>query len=171
MTKVASSSIVKGGKIFFCGNGGSAADAQHLTAELLVRFKKKNIRKGIPAMALSLDISTLTACANDFSFDKIYERPLEALGNDKDILLALSTTGNSVNVVNAIKKARKMGIKVFGFLGSDGGRAIKFCNECFLVPSDVTGHIQEMHITAGHALIESIEDDLYKIGYFKKLKK
>ena len=96
---------------------------------------------------------------------------METLGNDKDILLALSTSGNSDNIVNAIKKANKMSIKVFGFLGSGGGRAIKFCNECFLVPSYVTGHIQEAHITAGHALMESIEDDLYNIGYLKNIKK
>ena len=95
MGKVAAKKIEKGGKIFFCGNGGSAADAQHLAAELLVRLKPENNRKGLPAIALSLDISTLTACSNDFGFDKIYERSLESLASSRDILIAITTSGDS----------------------------------------------------------------------------
>ena len=98
MGKIAAKKIEKRGKIFFCGNGGSAADAQHLAAELLVRLKPENNRKGLPAIALSLDISTLTACSNDFGFDKIYERSLESLANSRDILIAITTSGNSKNV-------------------------------------------------------------------------
>ena len=107
MGKIAAKKIENGGKIFFCGNGGSAADAQHLAAELLVRFKTENNRKGLPAIALSLDISTLTACSNDFGFDKVYERAIEALGCSKDILIAITTSGKSKNILNAVKKAKK----------------------------------------------------------------
>ena len=99
MSKIAAEKIEKGGKILLCGNGGSAADAQHLAAELLVRLKPANPRKGLPAIALSLDISTLTACSNDFGFDKVYERTLESLANTEDILIAITTSGNSKNVL------------------------------------------------------------------------
>jgi len=169
MGEIASNKVMTGGKIFFCGNGGSAADAQHLAAELLVRLKPENNRKGLPAIALSLDVSTLTACANDFGFDKIYERALESLASSRDILIAITTSGNSNNVLNAIKKAKQMDILVFGFLGSNGGKALKYCDEFFLVPSNITGHIQELHITAGHALMECIEDNLFAGGYLKKI--
>ena len=168
MSKIAAEKIEKGGKILLCGNGGSAADAQHLAAELLVRLKPANPRKGLPAIALSLDISTLTACSNDFGFDKVYERTLESLANTEDILIAITTSGNSKNVLNAMKKARKMKILVFGFLGLDGGKALKYCDESFLVPSNVTAHIQESHITAGHALMECIEENLFGSGFLKK---
>ena len=127
MGKIAAKKIEKGGKIFFCGNGGSAADAQHLAAELLVRLKPENNRKGLPAIALSLDISTLTACSNDYGFDKIYERSLESLANPRDILIAITTSGNSKNILNAVKKAKQMDVLVFGFLGSKGGKVLKLC--------------------------------------------
>jgi len=168
MGKIAAQKIEKGGKIFFCGNGGSAADAQHLAAELLVRLKPENNRKGLPAIALSLDISTLTACANDFGFDKIYERSLESLANSKDILTVITTSGNSKNIINAVKKAKQLDILVFGFLGSKGGKVLKYCDNFFLVPSNKTGHIQESHITGGHAFIECIEENLFKSKYLKK---
>lgn len=170
MGKIAAKKIEKGGKIFFCGNGGSAADAQHLAAELIVRLKPENNRKALPAIALSLDISTLTACSNDYGFDKIYERSLESLANSKDLLIAITTSGNSKNIINAVKRARKMNISVFGFLGSKGGKVLKYCNEFFLVPSNKTGHIQESHITGGHALIETIEENLFNSKYLKKYK-
>ena len=167
MANIAAEKIEKGGKIFFCGNGALAADAQHLAAELLVRLKPENNRKGLPAIALSLDISTLTACSNDFGFDKIYERSLESLANSKDILIAITTSGNSKNILNAVKKAKQRNIMVFGFLGSKGGRVLKYCDEFFLVPSNKTGYIQESHITGGHALIECVEDNLFNSGYLK----
>lgn len=131
MSKIAAKKIENGGKIFFCGNGGSAADAQHLAAELLVRLKPKNNRKGLPAIALSLDISTMTACSNDFGFDKIYERSLESLANSNDVLIVITTSGNSKNILNAVKKAKKMDVLVFGFLGSKGGKVLKYCDDFF----------------------------------------
>jgi D-sedoheptulose 7-phosphate isomerase len=170
MGKIAAKKIEKGGKIFFCGNGGSAADAQHLAAELLVRLKPENNRKGLPAIALSLDISTLTACSNDYGFDKIFERSLESLANSEDILIAITTSGNSKNILNAVKKAKQIDVLVFGFLGANGGKVLKHCDEFFLVPSSKTGHIQESHITGGHALIECIEENLFNSGYLKKYK-
>ena len=169
MGKIAATKIESGHKIFFCGNGGSAADAQHLAAELLVRLKPKKNRMGLPAIALSLDVSTLTACSNDFGFDKIYERSLEALANPSDILIAISTSGNSKNILNAVKKAKKKKVLVFGFLGSKGGKVLNYCDDFFLVPSSDTGHIQESHITGGHALIECIEENLFKSEYIKKI--
>ena len=153
-------SIISSGKLMLCGNGGSASDAQHLAAELLIRLKPKNNREGIPAIALSLDSSTLTACGNDFGYDFIYERLVKTLGNKNDCLLVISTSGNSLNVTKAIKAAKNMGIKVFGFLGSGGGEAIHDCELAFLVPSNDTARIQECHIVAGHALMEYIEDIL-----------
>ena len=99
--------ITNGGKIFFCGNGGSCSDAQHLTAEMLIRLKPKNNRKPIPALSLATDTSTLTACGNDYSFDEIFSRPFDALSNKKDVLFIISTSGNSKNIINVLKKAKK----------------------------------------------------------------
>ena len=148
-----------------CGNGGSAADAQHLAAEMLVRLRPMNNREGVAAITLAQDISTITACGNDFGFDKLYERMVTSLGKKGDCLIGITTSGNSENVVLAMKAARKMGIKVFGFLGSGGGKALELCDEFFLVPSNDTGRIQEAHITAGHALMEHIEDKLLESGH------
>jgi len=158
-------SIQNGGKIMLCGNGGSAADAQHLAAEMLVRLRPMNNREGVAAIALAQDISTITACGNDFGFDKLYERMVTSLGKKGDCLIGITTSGNSENVMLAMKAARKMGIKVFGFLGSGGGKALELCDEFFLVPSNDTGRIQEAHITAGHALMEHIEDKLLESGH------
>lgn len=152
-------------KIMLCGNGGSAADAQHLAAEMLIRLRPKNNRIGIPAISLAQDISTITACGNDFGYDKLYERMVQSLGNNGDILIVITTSGNSENIILAIKQAKRMGIKVFGFLGSGGGKAFELCDESFVVPSDNTGRVQESHITAGHALMEFIEDRLIEDGY------
>jgi len=158
-------SVENGGKVMLCGNGGSAADAQHLAAEMLVRLRPMNNREGVAAIALAQDISTITACGNDFGFDKLYERMVTSLGKKGDCLIGITTSGNSENVVLAMKAARKMGIKVFGFLGSGGGKALELCDEVFLVPSNDTGRIQEAHITAGHALMEYIEDKLLESGH------
>jgi D-sedoheptulose 7-phosphate isomerase len=159
------SAIRQGRKIMLCGNGGSAADAQHLAAEMLVRLRPDNNRAGIAAITLAQDTSTITACANDFGYEKLYERMVQSLGKSGDILIAITTSGNSKNITLAMKQAKKMGIKVFGFLGCDGGEALKYCDEVFIVPSDNVGRIQEAHITAGHALMECIEDKLIKDGY------
>ena len=165
MGEQATTAILNGNKIMFCGNGGSAADAQHLAAEMLVRLRPKNNRVGIPAIALAQDTSTITACGNDFGFDLLYQRMVKTLGREGDCLIAITTSGNSENIILAMKVAKEMGIKVFGFLGSGGGKALEFCDEAFIVPSDNTGRIQEAHITAGHALMESIEDQLIESGY------
>ena len=158
-------SIQEGNKLMICGNGGSAADAQHLAAEFLIRFRSDKNREGIPAISLAQDSSTLTACGNDFGFDQIYKRMLETIGNKGDILLIISTSGNSKNIIFALEEAKRKGITCFGFLGGDGGNALKLCNEYFLVPSIETARIQEVHITAGHALVEYIENFLIEKNF------
>jgi len=158
-------SIEQGGKIMLCGNGGSAADAQHLAAEMLIRLRPMNNREGVAAISLAQDTSTITACGNDFGYDVLYERVLRALGRSGDCLIGITTSGNSKNVILAMKAAKELNIKVFGFLGCDGGKALKYCDEAFIVPSDDTGRIQEAHITAGHALMEYVEDRLIESGY------
>lgn len=157
--------IMDGKKLILCGNGGSAADAQHLAAELLIRLRPAYNREGVPAIALAQDTSTITACGNDFGYEKLYERLIKTLGNRGDIFIGITTSGNSENIIRAMKAARDMDIKVFGYLGNGGGKAIEFCDEAFIVPSNNTGRIQEMHITAGHALMEYVEDTLIDKEY------
>ena len=158
-------SIQNGGKIMLCGNGGSAADAQHLAAEMLVRLRPMNNREGVAAITLAQDTSTITACGNDFGYEMLYERVLRSLGKKGDCLIGITTSGNSKNVILAMKAAKELGIEVFGFLGCGGGEALKYCDEAFIVPSNDTGRIQESHITAGHALMEYVEDGLIKSNY------
>jgi len=157
--------IQDGNKLMLCGNGGSAADAQHLAAEMMVRLRPKNNREGLAAITLAQDTSTITAFANDYEYDKLYERVLTSLGIEGDCLIGITTSGNSKNIILAMKAAKKMGIKVFGFLGCKGGEALKYCDYAFIVPSDNTGRIQECHITAGHALMEYVEDRLIQSNY------
>ncbi len=154
--------ITNGGKIFFCGNGGSCSDAQHLTAEMLIRLKPKNNRKPIPALSLATDTSTLTACGNDYSFDEIFSRPFDALSNKKDVLFIISTSGNSKNIINVLKKAKKKGIISVGFLGKDGGKCKNLCNSKLIIKSNNTAIIQECHIFLGHFIIEEVEKILLK---------
>lgn len=158
-------SIMSGGKIMLCGNGGSAADAQHLAAEMLVRLRPNNNREGVPALALTQDTSTITACGNDFGYDKLFERMVRTIGRDGDVLLGITTSGNSENVNLALKAAKELNIMTIGFLGGTGGDALPLCDEAFIVPSMETGRIQESHITAGHALMEYIEDRLIEEGF------
>lgn len=165
---VIASSIENGGKLMICGNGGSAADAQHLAAEFLIRLTSEVNRQGIPAISLVQDSSTLTACINDYGSDFIFQRVLTALGNPGDVLLAITTSGNSVNIIEVLKAAKEKNIHCLGFLGNGGGDALKFCDSAFIVPSDVTARIQESHITAGHALLQYIEDKLLMSGYLEK---
>ncbi len=165
MSEYITQSIQNGGKIMLCGNGGSAADAQHLAAEMLIRLRPMNNREGVAAITLAQDTSTITACGNDFGYDLLYERVLRSLGKSGDCLIGITTSGNSKNVILAMKAAKELNIKVFGFLGCGGGEALKYCDEAFIVPSNDTGRIQEAHITAGHALMENIEDQLIEAGY------
>ena len=158
-------SILDGGKIMLCGNGGSAADAQHLAAEMLIRLRPTYNREGVPAIALAQDTSTITACGNDYGYEELFERMVNAIGNKGDSLIGITTSGNSENVNKAINAAKKKGILAFGFLGSGGGSTIELCDEAFLVPSSITGRIQEVHITAGHVLMEYIEDGLIEKGF------
>jgi len=155
-------SIKNGGKIMFCGNGGSAADSQHLAAELVVRLRSTFQRPAIPALALTVDTSILTAGGNDFGFDYIFSRQIEAFGNQGDVLIAISTSGNSENIVQAISEAKKKNIKVIGMLGGNGGKIKELCDEVLIISSTTTARIQESHIMVGHLLCEIIEEELYK---------
>lgn len=159
--------IRRGGKLMICGNGGSAADAQHLAAELLVRLRPQNNRAAVPALALAQDTSTITACGNDFGYDLLYERMVRAFGRENDVLLAITTSGRSKNILRALEAGRQLGLRTFGFLGGTGGPAKPLCDLAFVVPSEETGRIQEVHITAGHALMEDIEDRLLASGYLQ----
>ena len=161
-------SISGGGKLLLCGNGGSAADAQHLAAEFLVRLTSDVNRQSIPALALAQDTSTLTACINDYGPDDIFKRIFSSLSSPGDILLAITTSGNSRNIIETLKLAREKGIFSLGFLGNGGGKALSYCDLAFVVPSKITGRIQESHITAGHALLQYIEDSLLEKGWLIK---
>ena len=161
-------SISSGGKLLLCGNGGSAADAQHLAAEFLVRLTSDVNRQSIPALALAQDTSTLTACINDYGPDDIFKRVFSSLSSTGDTLLAITTSGNSKNIIETLKLAKERGIFSLGFLGNGGGEALSYCDLAFVVPSKITGRIQESHITAGHALLQYIEDSLLEKGWLIK---
>lgn len=147
--------LAAGGRILFAGNGGSAADAQHLAAELVVRFRIN--RRALSGLALTTDTSVLTACANDFGFEDVFTRQVEAFGRSGDVLVAISTSGKSRNIVKAAKTARQIGLKVTVFCGRNSGPLGEFADAVLAVPSDVTAHIQECHIICGHILCEWVE--------------
>lgn len=155
-------SLSNKGKIFFCGNGGSAADAQHFAAELLIRLRPNFNRNPLPAVSLCMDSSTLTACGNDYSFEKIFSRPFEALADKNDILIVISTSGNSKNIIEVLKKAKKKNIFSIGFLGFNGGKAKKYCDISLVVPSNTVARIQESHIFLGHYILEAVENVIIK---------
>jgi D-sedoheptulose 7-phosphate isomerase len=144
------------GKLLVCGNGGSAADSQHIVAELVGRFLAE--RPGYPALALTANTSTLTAVGNDYGFEQIFARQVQALGGVQDVLLVISTSGNSRNCVAAVAAARAHGMKVHGFLGGDGGALLPLLDGALVVPSDSTPKIQEVHITMGHLLCMILEN-------------
>jgi len=146
------------GKIIFCGNGGSAADSQHLAAELVVRFKKD--RKSIPALALTVNTSILTAVSNDYGYEKVFSRQLESLANKNDLLIAISTSGKASSVREAINTAKRMGLKTIAFTGEKGKDFAKLCELSFIAPSAETARIQEAHIVVGHIICELIEEAL-----------
>ncbi|MDP2922756.1 MAG: D-sedoheptulose 7-phosphate isomerase [Candidatus Omnitrophota bacterium] len=152
------STLKNKGKIIFMGNGGSAADAQHLAAELVGRFKKN--RPALAAIAFSTNTSILTAIGNDFGFDEIFVRQIESLANPRDLAIGISTSGDSENIIKAIKKAKELGLKTVGFLGKNGGKLNSIVDFSLLIPSSDTPRIQEMHIFAGHIICEIVEEQL-----------
>ncbi|MBI4208571.1 MAG: D-sedoheptulose 7-phosphate isomerase [Deltaproteobacteria bacterium] len=152
------SQLKKGGKVIFFGNGGSAADAQHLAAELIGRFQGE--RKALPAIALTTDTSILTAIGNDYAFDQIFERQVEGLVGPNDAVVGISTSGHSINVLRGLKKAKDCGALTVAFLGKGGGRIREVVDFPLVIPSDQTSHIQESHITIGHILCGLIEEGL-----------
>lgn len=156
--KMCIESLQNGGKVMFCGNGGSAADSQHLAAELVGRYKMN--RPALNSVALTTDTSILTAVGNDFGYDTIFERQVEGIGKKGDILIGLSTSGNSKNVLLAMEKAKHMGIKTVAMTGEKGGKMNDFADFALNVPSDTTNHIQEMHIAVGHIICGFIEKEL-----------
>ena len=148
-------SLSAGGKILICGNGGSAADAQHFAAELVGRFE--TTRPGLAALSLSTDTSNLTAIANDFGFEHVFSRQVEAIGKAEDCLVALSTSGNSKNVLKAVASANAMGMKTIGLLGNNGGQLLQSCHHAMVVPSGSTARIQECHILIIHILCALVD--------------
>ena len=155
---LAAQTLQTGGKILFCGNGGSASDSQHLAAELTGRFIKD--RKPLGAIALTTDTSALTSIANDYAFEEVFARQVMALGRFGDLLVGISTSGNSQNIIRAVEEARVIGISTVGLLGRDGGQLRALCDHAIVVPSDVTARIQEAHILIGHTFCGLIEQHL-----------
>jgi len=153
--------IKNGGKIMLCGNGGSAADAQHIAAELVVRLKSSNDRPAIAALALTVDTSILTAGANDYGFDYVFSRQIEALGKREDTLIAISTSGNSGNVIEAVNMAHEKGLYSIGLLGGEGGNLKKLVDLPLTIPSKTTARIQECHIMIGHIFCDILEQELF----------
>jgi D-sedoheptulose 7-phosphate isomerase len=154
-------SLRDGGKILICGNGGSAADAQHLATEFVSTFTIDNVRPSIPAIALTTDTSLLTAIANDFGPEGVFERQVESLGRHGDVLIAISTSGNSANVVRAARRARDAGLGVIALTGASGGELAPLADAAVRVPSTVTAHIQESHLAVEQLLASLVEDALY----------
>ena len=150
-------SLKMGGKILLCGNGGSAADAQHIAAELVGRFKL--LRKGLPAIALTSNSSNITSIGNDFGFNYIFERQVEAFAQKNDVLIAISTSGNSENIINAIKSASNSSCKTIGFTGQEGGLMNQMCDLTIAAPSKNTPRIQEIHIIIGHIICHLIDKE------------
>ena len=155
-SKLMVSTLKNGNKILLCGNGGSAADAQHIAAELTGRYKSE--RRGLPAIALTTDTSALTAISNDYGYAKVFDRQVEALANKGDLLIGISTSGNSDNIISALNTAKELGCTTIGFSGRDGGQMNKVCNVNLIVPSNDTPRIQEMHILFGHTLCQIVDD-------------
>jgi len=157
-SKLAVDTLKNKNKILICGNGGSAADAQHFAAELTGRYKTE--RRGLPAIALTTDTSALTAIGNDYGYDRVFDRQVEALANKGDLLIGISTSGNSANVINALKVAKKISCKTIGLTARDGGNMNNFCDINIIVPSNDTPRIQEMHILFIHTICQIIDNEL-----------
>ena len=161
--------ITKGGKLLFCGKGGSAADAQHLAAEMLVRLRPHISRLPLPAISLATDTSTLTACGNDYSFDQIFERSFLALHKKNDVLFVISTSGKSKNIIKVLRASKKNKITSLALLGKNGGGAKAVCDRKIIVNSQNTALIQEAHILLGHYILEKVEDNLIKKKILNKI--
>ncbi len=159
--KIISHCFEQKGKLLLCGNGGSAADAQHIAAEFVIRLSPQLNRPALPAIALTTDTSVLTAGGNDFGFEQIFARQVEALGQKGDVLIGISTSGNSPNVVQAFKQAKAQGLTTIGLLGNTGGKCKSLSDVALIVPSVNVQHIQEAHITIGHILVELVEKTLF----------
>ena len=149
--------LKNGNKILICGNGGSAADAQHIATEIVCKYKAN--KKGLPAIALTTDTSIITAISNDFGFERVFERQIEALANKDDLVIAISTSGNSSNIINAVKYAKEIQCKTLGFSGNNGGKMNDFCDINLIIPSKDTARIQEMHILIAHILCQIIDTE------------
>ena len=147
--------MVNGNKILIAGNGGSAADAQHFAAELVGRFMTE--RKGLPAMALTTDTSIITSIANDYDYNRIFSRQIEALANEGDIFVGISTSGNSANIIEAVNEAKEKGVKTIGFLGKDGGKLKELCDMVLLVPNNATARVQEAQELSYHLICQVVD--------------
>ena len=158
ITDIIYEKIQNDGKILICGNGGSAADSQHLAAELVVKFKEE--RKPISAIALSTDTSVLTSIGNDFGFEYIFSRQIEALGSKNDFLITISTSGKSKNIIEALKKSSEMGIASLGLVGQDSSIVEKYSNHTISIPTEITGVVQQAHITIGQLICKILEDKI-----------
>lgn len=150
--------LAAGHKVLLCGNGGSAADAQHIATELVARYKRE--RAALPAIALGTDVTLLTAVSNDYSFERVFARQVEALGCAGDVLWAFSTSGTSANILAALETARRQGLVTIGFTGESGGKMRTLCNHCLCVPSSETPRIQEVHTAAAHIVCDVVEQAL-----------
>lgn len=159
VARVCADTLKAGNKIMFCGNGGSAADSQHLAAELVGRYKLN--RPAMNALALTVDTSILTAVGNDYGYETVFSRQLQGLGRSGDLLVGLSTSGNSQNIVLAMELARRMGVRTVALTGQGGGEMKTVADFCIAVPSDATNNIQEMHIAVGHLVCELVEQEMY----------
>jgi D-sedoheptulose 7-phosphate isomerase len=163
-SEVLVNTLLDGGKILLCGNGGSAADCQHLAAEFVSTLTLDNRRPAIPAIALTTDSSILTAIANDFGFEGVFARQVEALGREKDVLIGISTSGNSLDVIRAVEEARELGMRTIALTGESGGELAAMADVAIRVPSAETSHIQECHIAIGQLLAFLVEDALFPGG-------
>ena len=159
--KIISDAYRKGKKVLLCGNGGSAADCQHIATELMIRLSHHINRPALPAIALTTDTSNLTAGGNDIGFENVFARNIEGLGNEGDVLIAISTSGNSLNIIKAVEKAGQKGMHIIGFLGGTGGKLKSSVHLPIIIPSPNTQRIQEGHITVAHIICELVEDELY----------
>jgi D-sedoheptulose 7-phosphate isomerase len=159
--EVCTSALINGGKLIFCGNGGSAADSQHLAAEFVGRFLKD--RRALSAIALTTDSSVLTCISNDYDYSQVFSRQVEGIASTEDVLIGISTSGNSINVIKAVKAAQTIGLKTVSFTGAASSPLSKASDICLKVPSDSTARIQEIHILLGHILCAGVENELRKM--------